>query len=267
MNAHTAIEHAALNIPSLQDQVSDAEWQLRCDLAAAYRLVALYGWSDLVFTHISARVPGPEHHFLINPYGLMFDEITASSLVKVDQAGNKLSDSPFLVNPAGFTIHSAVHMARDDAQCVIHTHTLAGMAVAACERGLLQLNQISAEFHEGVGYHAYEGVATNLEERNRIQAALGQKAALILRHHGLLSVGPTVADAFYVMYYLNRACEIQLACAQMAALGSLAGAVTEIKPAVSDHVRQQLARAQQERPLIWAAWLRQLERTNASYKN
>lgn len=244
------------------------ETRLRRDLAAAYRLAARFGWDDTLYTHFSVRLPSSagQERFLLNPFGLMFDEVRASDLIVVNMQGQIVQgDAKF--NPAGFTIHSAVHMARDDAQCVIHTHTLAGMAVAACERGLLQLNQISAEFHEGVGYHAYEGVATNLEERNRIQAALGQKAALILRHHGLLSVGPTVADAFYVMYYLNRACEIQLACAQMAALGSLAGAVTEIKPAVSDHVRQQLARAQQERPLIWAAWLRQLERTNASYKN
>jgi ribulose-5-phosphate 4-epimerase/fuculose-1-phosphate aldolase len=244
------------------------ETRLRRDLAAAYRLAARFGWDDTLYTHFSVRLPSSagQERFLLNPFGLMFDEVRASDLIVVNMQGQIVQGNAKF-NPAGFTIHSAVHMARDDAQCVIHTHTLAGMAVAACERGLLQLNQISAEFHEGVGYHAYEGVATNLEERNRIQAALGQKAALILRHHGLLSVGPTVADAFYVMYYLNRACEIQLACAQMAALGSLAGAVTEIKPAVSDHVRQQLARAQQERPLIWAAWLRQLERTNASYKN
>ena len=244
------------------------ETRLRRDLAAAYRLAARFGWDDTLYTHFSVRLlsSAGQERFLLNPFGLMFDEVCASDLIVVDMQGQIVQGDAKL-NPAGFTIHSAVHMARDDAHCVIHTHTLAGMAVAACERGLLQLNQISAEFHEGVGYHPYEGVATNLEERSRIQAALGNKAALILRHHGLLSVGPTVADAFYVMYYLNRACEIQLACAQMAALGGMAGAVTEIAPAVSDHVRQQLVRAQHERPLIWAAWLRQLERTDPSYKH
>lgn len=244
------------------------ETRLRQDLAAAYRLAARFGWDDTLYTHFSVRLPSSAGHerFLLNPFGLMFDEVRANDLIVVDMQGHIMQGDAKL-NPAGFTIHSAVHMAREDAHCVIHTHTLAGMAVAACERGLLQLNQISAEFHEGIGYHSYEGVATNLEERSRIQAALGDKAALILRHHGLLSVGPTVADAFYVMYYLNRACEIQLACAQMASLGGIAGAVTEIQPAVSDHVRQQLVRAQHERPLIWAAWLRQLERTDASYKN
>jgi len=244
------------------------ETRLRQDLAAAYRLAARFGWDDTLYTHFSVRLPSRDgqERFLLNPFGLMFGEVRASDLIVVDMQGHIVQGDAQL-NPAGFTIHSAVHMAREDAHCVIHTHTLAGMAVAACERGLLQLNQISAEFYEGVGYHAYEGVATNLEERRRIQAALGDRAALILRHHGLLSVGPTVADAFYVMYYLNRACEIQLACAQLAGLHSSAGAVTEIPPAVSEHVRQQLVRAQHERPLIWAAWLRQLDRTDASYKN
>lgn len=242
------------------------ETQLRRDLAAAYRLAARFGWDDTLYTHFSVRMPAPagQERFLLNPFGLMFNEVRASDLIVVDTQGH-IVDGDAKYNPAGFTIHSAVHMARDDAHCVIHTHTLAGMAVAACEQGLLQLNQISAEFYNGVGYHPYEGVATNLEERSRLQAALGNHAALILRHHGLLTVGKSVADAFYVMFYLNRACEIQLACAQMAALGS-AGSVTEIKPTVSEHVRQQLVKAQNERPLIWAAWLRQLERTDADYK-
>ncbi|RFO96637.1 class II aldolase [Rhodoferax lacus] len=243
------------------------ETALRCDLAAAYRLAARFGWDDTLYTHFSVRLPSPagQERFLLNPFGLMFDEVCASDLIVVDARGHNVAGDAKL-NPAGFTIHSAVHMARDDAHCVIHTHTLAGMAVAACERGLLQLNQISAEFFEGVGYHPYEGVATNLEERSRLQAALGNKAALILRHHGLLTVGSSVADAFYVMFYLNRACEIQLACAQLAGLG-VAGAVTEIAPPVSAYVRQQLVKAQHERPLIWAAWLRQLERSGSNYKN
>jgi ribulose-5-phosphate 4-epimerase/fuculose-1-phosphate aldolase len=242
------------------------ETALRRDLAAAYRLAARFGWDDTLYTHFSVRLPASDgqQRFLLNPFGLLFDEVRASDLIVVDMQGHIVQGDAAL-NPAGFTIHSAVHMARADAHCVIHTHTLAGMAVAASSSGLLQLNQISAEFHEGIGYHPYEGVATNLEERSRIQAALGHKAALILRHHGLLSVGPTVADAFYVMYYLNRACEIQLACAQMACLPG--AAVTEIAPAVSEHVRQQLVKAQPERQLIWAAWLRQLERSAPDYKN
>jgi ribulose-5-phosphate 4-epimerase/fuculose-1-phosphate aldolase len=242
------------------------ETTLRRDLAAAYRLAARFGWDDTLYTHFSVRLPSSDgqQRFLLNPFGLMFDEVRASDLIVVDMQGHIVSGDASL-NPAGFTIHSVVHRAREDAHCVIHTHTLAGMAVAASSSGLLQLNQISAEFHEGVGYHPYEGVATNLEERSRIQQALGNRAALILRHHGLLSVGATVADAFYVMYYLNRACEIQLACAQMASLPG--AAVTEIAPGVSEHVRQQLVKAQPERKLIWAAWLRQLERSAPDYKN
>ena len=242
------------------------ETTLRRDLAAAYRLAARFGWDDTLYTHFSARLPSSDgqQRFLLNPFGLMFDEVRASDLIVVDMQGHIVQGDAAL-NPAGFTIHSAVHMAREDAHCVIHTHTLAGMAVAAGSSGLLQLNQISAEFHNGIGYHPYEGVATNLEERSRIQAALGDRAALILRHHGLLSVGPTVADAFYVMYYLNRACEIQLACAQLASLPGTT--VTEIAPEVSEHVRRQLVKAQPERALIWAAWLRQLERSQPDYKN
>ena len=243
------------------------EAALRRDLAAAYRLAARFGWDDTLYTHFSVRLPSPQgqQRFLLNPFGLMFDEVCASDLIVVDALGHNLLGNAKL-NPAGFTIHSAVHMAREDAHCVIHTHTLAGMAVAACEHGLLQFNQISAEFHAGVGYHPYEGVATNLEERSRIQAALGPREALVLRHHGLLTVGQTVADAFYVMFYLNRACEIQLACAQMASLGA-AGAVTQMAPALSEHVRLQLLKAKPERQPIWAAWLRQLERSAPDYKN
>jgi len=192
----------------------------------------------------------------------MFNEVCASDLIVVDLEGH-IVNGDARYNPAGFTIHSAVHMARDDAHCVIHTHTLAGMAVAACEQGLLQLNQISAEFYQSVGYHPYEGVAFNHEERARIQSALGDHMALILRHHGLLSVGPTVADAFCIMFYLNRACEIQLAAAQLA---GLAGPVTRIAPAVSAHARQQFRRVEHERALVWAAWLRELDRVDPGYQ-
>lgn len=241
------------------------EKNLRRDLAAAYRLAARFGWDDTLYTHFSARLPGGragQERFLLNPFGLMFNEVCASDLIVVDLEGH-IVDGDARYNPAGFTIHSAVHMARDDAHCVIHTHTLAGMAVAACEQGLLQLNQISAEFHQSVGYHPYEGVAFNHEERARIQAALGEHMALILRHHGLLSVGPTVADAFCIMFYLNRACEIQLAAAQLA---GLAGPVTRIAPAVSAHARQQFRRVEHERQLVWAAWLRELDRVDPGYQ-
>ncbi|GAA3384474.1 class II aldolase/adducin family protein [Cryptosporangium minutisporangium] len=191
------------------------EWALRCELAAVYRLVDHFRMTDLIYTHISLRLPGPEHHFLINPYGLLFSEITASSLVKIDLDGNPVDPPPavptgFGVNPAGFVIHSAVHRARPDAHCVLHTHTRAGCAVAAQRDGLLPLNQMSMEFYGRVGYHAYEGVALSLAEQERLVADLGPHPALILRNHGLLTVGGTAGQAFLRMYYLERACEIQV---------------------------------------------------------
>jgi len=194
----------------VRDLVSKEEWQVRVDLAAAYRLVAAYGWDDLVFTHISARVPGPEHHFLINPYGMMFEEITASSLVKVDLNGKIVMDSEYSINPAGFTIHSAVHAAREDALCVMHLHTDYGIAVSAQEKGLLPISQQSLFVLASLGYHNYEGLALNDEEKPRLVADLGRKTFLILRNHGLLTVGPTVADAFLAMFLLERACRIQI---------------------------------------------------------
>ena len=195
---------------SLKEMVSAQEWQVRVDLAACYRLVALYGWSDLVFTHISARVPGPEHHYLINPYGLMFDEITASSLVKIDLQCNKLIDSPFPVNPAGFVIHSAVHEAREDISCVLHTHTRAGVAVSAQKCGILPISQQSAFVLGSLAYHDYEGVAFRDEEKPRLQKDLGQATHLVLRNHGLLTVGKTIPDAFMNMYRLESTCQIQV---------------------------------------------------------
>jgi len=186
------------------------EKQARTDLAAAYRVVAMYGWDDLVFTHISARVPGPEHHFLINPYGMLFEEITASSLVKVDLAGRKVSESPYDINPAGFTIHGAVHEARADAQCVIHLHTLEGVAVSCQKQGLLPISQQSLFPMIGLAYHDYEGVALNPDEKTRLVRDLGDKHSMILRNHGLLTCGPTVADAFLFMYILQKACEVQV---------------------------------------------------------
>ena len=208
MNSQVKLDPAA--ITSKQADVSPEEWQLRVDLAAAYRLVALYGWDDLIFTHLSARIPGDEHHFLINPYGMMFDEITASSLVRVDQDGNKLNAGDFDINPAGFTIHSAIHAVREDAVCVMHTHTTAGVAVSAQKEGLLPLSQQSLFPLSGLSYHDYEGVALRDDEKARLQADLGSTNFMILRNHGLLTVGSTVADTFLNMFILQRACEIQL---------------------------------------------------------
>lgn len=195
---------------SVQSKVSPEEWQLRVDLAACYNIVAHYGWDDLVFTHISARVPGPEHHFLINPYGMMFDEVSASSLVKVDLHGNKVMESEYEINPAGFTIHSAVHEAREDAQCVLHLHTNEGVAVSAQKEGLLPLSQTSLFPLTSLSYHDYEGVALREDEKARIVADLGETNFMILRNHGLLTCAETVADAFLFMYVLQRACEIQV---------------------------------------------------------
>jgi ribulose-5-phosphate 4-epimerase/fuculose-1-phosphate aldolase len=197
-------------IRSAKAHVSAEEWQMRTDLAAAYRAVAMYGWDDLVFTHISARVPGPEHHFLINPYGMMFEEITASSLVKVDLAGEKVMESPFEINPAGFTIHSAVHEAREDAKCVIHLHTTEGVAVSCQKEGLLPISQQSLFPLSNLAYHDYEGVALNPEEKARLVRDLGDRHNMILRNHGLLTCGPSVAEAFLYMYILQKACEVQV---------------------------------------------------------
>jgi ribulose-5-phosphate 4-epimerase/fuculose-1-phosphate aldolase len=195
---------------SPKEAISSEEWQVRVDLAAAYRLVAHYGWDDLIFTHLSARVPGPEDHFLINPYGMMFDEITASSLVKVNLQGEIVTPSPYFINPAGFTIHSAVHAARADVLCVIHLHTDHGIAVSAQAEGLLPISQQSLFVLSSLGYHEYEGLALNEAEKSRLVADLGNKTNLILRNHGLLTVGKTAAEAFLSMYILERACRIQI---------------------------------------------------------
>src|ERR1700678_2487124 len=195
---------------AIKQQVSAAEWQVRVNLAAAYRLVALFGWDDLVFTHISARVPGSEHHFLINPYGLMFEEITASSLVKIDLDGKKVMDSPYEINPAGFTIHSCIHAARGDVSCIMDVHSLNGVAVSAQRRGLLPISQQSLFVLSSLAYHDYEGVALNPDEQPRLVRDLGDKAYLMLRNHGLLTVGASPADAFLYMYLFEAACAIQV---------------------------------------------------------
>jgi ribulose-5-phosphate 4-epimerase/fuculose-1-phosphate aldolase len=252
-----------MTTPSVQSQVSEQEWQLRQDLAACYRLVALYGWSDLVFTHISARIPGPEHHFLINPYGLMFDEITASSLVKVDQHCNKLIDSPYPVNPAGFVIHSAVHEAREDAGCVLHTHTRAGVAVSAQKDGVLPLSQQSTFVLASLAYHDYEGVAFRPEEKPRLQADLGPANFLVLRNHGLLVVGKTIADAFLSMYTFEATCQIQI--------GAQSGgsALTHVNPQIVSGVAEAM-RVQtggMGGAFVWPALIRKLQRIDPSYQD
>src|SRR6516225_1038534 len=196
--------------PQVRRQVSAAEWQARVDLAAMYRLTALYHWDDLVFTHISMRIPGPEHHFLINPYSFLFEEITASSLVKVDLTGRIVMETPYVINPAGFMIHSAVHEAREDAQCVFHTHTLHGVAVSAQKNGLLPISQQSLVALASIGYHNYEGLALNSAEKPRLVADLGKSQTLILRNHGLLTVGRSAAEAFLMMYFLEAACRVQI---------------------------------------------------------
>lgn len=247
----------------IQKLVSPEEWQLRVDLAACYRLVALYGWSDLVFTHISARVPGPEHHFLINPYGLMFDEITASSLIKVDQDCNKVIDSPYPVNPAGFVIHSAVHAAREDVQCVLHTHTRAGIAVSAQKNGVLPISQQSTFVLASLAYHDYEGVAFRDDEKPRLQADMGRANFLMLRNHGLLTVGKTVADAFLSMYTFENTCQIQIAAQ------SGGGELTQVDPRIVDGVGQamKVQTGGLGGAFVWPSLIRKLDRVDGSYKD
>src|SRR5919107_4618843 len=200
----------SVDIPPMKDKVSDEEWAIRVDLAAAYRMVAHYGWDDLIFTHLSARIPGPEHHFLLNPYNLMFEEVTASSLVKVDENGNPVDPTPLITNPAGFTIHSAIHMAREDAHAVMHLHTPAGQAVSAHSEGLLPLTQTAMLIRGEVAFHDYEGVAVDLGERERLVEDLGDKNLMVLRNHGTLAVGKNIGECFVRVYFLERACQAQV---------------------------------------------------------
>ena len=243
-------------------EMAAEEWQARVDLAACYRLVALFGWDDLIFTHISARVPGPEHHFLINPYGMMFEEIRASDLVRIDLQGRKVARSAYDVNPAGFTIHSAVHAARPDALCVLHLHTRNGVAVAAQDRGLLPLSQHALIVLGSLAYHDYEGLALNEEERPRLVRDLGTSKFLMLRNHGLLTVGRSVADAFVAMYFFETACSIQvLAQAGGASLRSIDDAIVH---GAARQFEQVLKGEGCE--LAWPGLLRKLERVDASYR-
>ena len=252
---------AAITDPRpVRERVSPEEWAARVDLAAAYRLVAHYGWDDVIFTHISARVPGPAEQFLINPYGMMFEEITASSLVKVDLDGNIIEPSAYSINPAGFTLLSALHAARHDVACVLHLHTVAGVAVSAQEAGLLPLNQTAMLVSGSLGYHEYEGIALDLDERPRLVADLGSKSVLLLRNHGTLAVGRTVASAFLTMYFLERACATQVA--------AMAGGAELHYP--SDAVQQLVKRQAAmdgggSAELAWAPLLRMLDRKNPGY--
>jgi len=249
------------SIPDIRKRVSPEEWALRLDLAACYRLVAHFGWDDLVFTHISAKIPGT-HDFLINPYGLMFDEMTASNLVRVDLAGEKTLESPYEINPAGYTIHSAIHEAREDAGCVLHVHTMEGVAVSCQKAGLLPISQQASIVVQSLSYHDYEGIAMNPDEKSRLQRNLGQSRNFMLRNHGLLTVGRTVPDAFLSMYTFQRACEIQvLAQGSGAELQLIPAAVLATVPAYSKAVMKGAGSG-----LTWPALLRRLDRIDTSFR-
>ncbi|HOP20426.1 MAG TPA: class II aldolase/adducin family protein [Amphiplicatus sp.] len=253
-----------LTLPSLKGKVSDEEWRLRCELAATYRLVALYGWDDLVFTHISVRCPdeGGKARFLINPYGVLFEEMTATSLVKIDVDGNVVGETPYFSNPAGFTIHSAIHMARDDAHAVLHVHTPYGVAVSAQQGGLKRYTQFSMIVHDDVAYHDYEGIATDLDERERLVKDMGNHGFLILRNHGTLTVGPNCAIAFLRMYFLEQACKAQIL------------AQSDLKPPHEEKSKMSAKVMQQGSPafvkgigdnLAWPGLLRKLNRVNPGF--
>ena len=250
------------SMAGIVQETSELEWQARVDLAAAYRLVAHYGWDDLIFTHLSARVPGPEHHFLLNPYGMMFEEITASSLVKINLQGEIVTPSPYFINPAGFSIHSAVHAAREDALCVIHLHTDYGIAVSAQHDGLLPISQQSLFALASLAYHEYEGLALNEDEKARLVADLGNKMNMILRNHGLLTVGKTAAEAFLSMYILERACHIQI----LAQSG--ASTLLPVSENILGKVAAQLSAVTvgQGAQLAWPGLIRKLDRIDPSYR-
>jgi len=246
--------------PAGSSSISEAEWQVRVELAACYRLVAHFGWDDLIFTHLSARVPGPDHQFLINPYGRLFDEITASSLVKVDEDGQVIDADPDKrINPAGFTIHSAVHMARPEAGAVMHLHYAPGVAVAAQEKGLLPLSQTAMLVHGHIAYHDYEGVALDLDERERLIRDLGDKPIMLLRNHGTLSVGQSVPEAFIWTYFLVKACEIQVQA-------QAGGPLNYPSQAAIDTTFKQSQGLPQVADLAWQGLIRMLDRHDPSYR-
>jgi ribulose-5-phosphate 4-epimerase/fuculose-1-phosphate aldolase len=248
-------------IAAVRNSVSAEEWRTRVDLAACYRLVARYGWDDLVFTHITAKVPGTEDQFLINPYGMLFEEITASSLLKIDLDGRKLDDNPHPVNPAGFVIHSAIHAARENARCILHTHTVDGVAVAAQKRGVLPVSQQSIFVLASLAYHDYEGVAENDAERPRLVRDLGDKNFFMLRNHGLLTVGPSIPDAFQLMYTFERACEIQVRAQVGGELVPIAQPIIDGAMAQAKEVTKGIGGGK----LAWPGLLRRLDRQNPGY--
>ncbi|MBE9178945.1 class II aldolase/adducin family protein [Oculatella sp. LEGE 06141] len=252
----------ALQSYSPEVELSLSERELRIQLAAAYRLIDKFQMSDLIYTHISVRLPGPENHFLINPYGLLFREVTASSLVKVDLDGNIVGESEWPVNPAGFVIHSAIHSAREDLFCVVHTHTRYGMAVSALECGLLPISQFALQFYNRVAYHDYEGVSLDLDERSRLVNDLGDKKVMIMRNHGLLTAGRTIPEAFSLMFYLNRSCEVQITAQS-------SGAPLIIpSPDVCEHsAAQQNIDDVNFGQLEWSALIRMLDREDSSYRH
>ncbi len=245
----------------VRDQVSPEEWQTRIDLACAYRLIAHNGWDDLIFTHLSARVPGPDKHFLINPLGLMFEEITASSLVKVDLAGKTILPSPYVINPAGFIIHSCIHAARHDVEAVFHTHTVAGIAVSAQKNGLLPISQTVLQIYDRVGYHDYEGIALNADEQPRLVANLGDKNILILRNHGLLSAGETIGQTFLIHFLLEKACAIQVAAQSNGT--DLQGAPHSMAELVAHQAEMAFSMGA---TLTWQALLRKMDRLDSGFR-
>jgi ribulose-5-phosphate 4-epimerase/fuculose-1-phosphate aldolase len=247
---------------TIRDRVSPEEWEQRVALAAVYRLVARFGWDDLIFTHLSARVPGSDHHYLINPYGMTFDEITASDLVKVDLGGNKVVDSPYEINPAGFTIHSAIHAAREDAKCVLHVHSVNGTAVSAQKNGVLPISQQSMFVLSSLAYHDYEGVALRDDEKPRLVRDLGDKNFFMLRNHGLITVADNLPDAFLFMYIFGAACMIQVRA-------QAGGELIPIDPFIIATAQQQAATVTGAAlgALAWPALLRKLDRIDPSFRH
>jgi len=263
---------AGFNIPdpheigSLNGKAPEEEWKLRCELAATYRLCALYGWTDLVFTHISVRLPDEngEERFLINPYGVMFEEMTASSLVKIDLQGNIKQDTPYFVNPAGFTIHSAVHSARQDAGCVIHLHTPYGVAVSVQKEGLRRYTQFAMQVHDDVAYHDYEGIALDLDERERLIADFGAKSLLILRNHGTLTIGQNCAVAFLRMYFLENACKTQILAQSVGGAEHLHEESEDMAARVYQQSLPAFTPGMGDN-LVWPGLMRKLARTNPGF--
>jgi len=251
-----------MKLISVKEQVSEEEWKLRCDLAASYRMAAVYGWEDLIFTHFSARIPGPDHHFLINPFGLFFEEITASSLLKVDLEGRVLIKSDYLFNPAGFVIHGAIHGARDDAMFIMHTHTVEGMAISAQKEGLLPITQTALSVGSDLAYHMYEGIVLDVPERQRLLHNVGDKNNVIFKNHGLMSLGQTIGEAFVRLFFLQKACETQV----MAQAGG--GALIIPPEEVISRVDQQtISNGPIMAHLTWEAVLRKAERDFSCYKS